>query len=109
MPFASSRPRCGWAARQPQLTNSALHMAPSAGTSVNEAQFDQPLLLRLPKSVSPTPAGSEPAINLEQVLKLMHRGVGISPLICDQSRNYYALRRAASAARCQWLTMPLRG
>jgi DNA-binding transcriptional LysR family regulator len=40
-----------------------------------EAQFGLPLLLRLPKSVAPTPAGSQLAINLGQAFGLMHQGV----------------------------------
>src|SRR5690349_7921964 len=40
-----------------------------------EAQFGLPLLLRLPKSVAPTPAGSQLAINLGQAFELMHQGV----------------------------------
>jgi DNA-binding transcriptional LysR family regulator len=40
-----------------------------------EAQFRLPLLLRLPKSVVPTPAGSQLALNLAQAFELMHQGV----------------------------------
>jgi DNA-binding transcriptional LysR family regulator len=40
-----------------------------------EAQFGLPLLLRLPKSVAPTPAGSQLAVNLGQAFELMHQGV----------------------------------
>jgi LysR family glycine cleavage system transcriptional activator len=40
-----------------------------------EAQFGLPLLLRLPKSVVPTPAGSQLALNLGQAFELMHQGV----------------------------------
>jgi DNA-binding transcriptional LysR family regulator len=40
-----------------------------------EAQFGLPLLLRLPKSVAPTPAGSQLAVNLAQAFELMHQGV----------------------------------
>lgn len=40
-----------------------------------EAQFGLPLLLRLPKSVAPTPVGSQLAINLGQAFELMHQGV----------------------------------
>jgi LysR family transcriptional regulator, glycine cleavage system transcriptional activator len=40
-----------------------------------EALFGLPLLLRLPKSVAPTPAGSQLAVNLGQAFDLMHQGV----------------------------------
>jgi DNA-binding transcriptional LysR family regulator len=40
-----------------------------------ETQFGLPLLLRLPKSVAPTPAGSQLAVNLGQAFELMHLGV----------------------------------
>ncbi|HZN98920.1 MAG TPA: LysR substrate-binding domain-containing protein [Gemmatimonadales bacterium] len=40
-----------------------------------EDQFGLPLLLRLPKSVTPTPAGSQLAVNLRQAFELMHAGV----------------------------------
>jgi DNA-binding transcriptional LysR family regulator len=40
-----------------------------------EAQFGVPLLVRLPKSVVPTPAGSQLAANLVAAFELMHQGV----------------------------------
>jgi DNA-binding transcriptional LysR family regulator len=40
-----------------------------------EAQFGLPLLVRLPKSVAPTPAGSQLAANLRAAFELMFQGV----------------------------------
>jgi LysR family transcriptional regulator, glycine cleavage system transcriptional activator len=40
-----------------------------------ESQFGLPLLVRLPKSVAPTPAGSHLAANLSAAFELMHQGV----------------------------------
>jgi LysR family transcriptional regulator, glycine cleavage system transcriptional activator len=40
-----------------------------------EAQFGLPLLVRLPKSVAPTPAGSQLAANLGAAFELMYQGV----------------------------------
>lgn len=40
-----------------------------------EVQFALPLLIRLPKSVVATPAGSQLAVNLGQAFELMHQGV----------------------------------
>ena len=51
------------------------HGAVSRHVRELEAQFGVPLLVRLPKSVAPTPAGSQLAVNLAQAFELMHQGV----------------------------------
>ncbi len=51
------------------------HGAISRNIRELEAQFGLQLLLRLPRSVAPTPAGSQLAVNLRKAFEYMHQGV----------------------------------